>query len=423
MPHKALSVEELKEMAATIRCDIINMICTAGAGHPGGSLSATDIVTALYFRVMRIDPSNPRWPDRDRFILSKGHACPVWYATLAERGYFDKKHLGTLRRLGSILQGHPDMNKTPGIDMTAGSLGHGLSAGIGMALAARVQGKDYHTWVIVGDGEVQEGSVWEAAMAAQNMMAAAAGMASSGLIPFASTYAVFASMRALDMVRNSIHYPRLNVKIAASHSGITPGPDGVTHQGQEDLSILRAIANSTIIAPADPTTTRLAVMAAADYDGPVYLSFTRDPVPVIYENDIPFEIGKAVQVRDGSDATIIANRDLVAHALAAAAALETKGIDVRVIDCHTLKPLDSELILKAARETGAIVTAENNVFFGGLGCAVAEVLVENVPVPMKRIGVRDTFAESGPYLDLLDKYGLSAPHIITAVEEVIARKN
>jgi len=166
MPHKALSVEELKEMAATIRCDIINMICTAGAGHPGGSLSATDIVTALYFRVMRIDPSNPRWPDRDRFILSKGHACPVWYATLAERGYFDKKHLGTLRRLGSILQGHPDMNKTPGIDMTAGSLGHGLSAGIGMALAARVQGKDYHTWVIVGDGEVQEGSVWEAAMAA-----------------------------------------------------------------------------------------------------------------------------------------------------------------------------------------------------------------------------------------------------------------
>jgi len=260
-------------------------------------------------------------------------------------------------------------------------------------------------------------------VAEQNMMAAAAGMASSGLIPFASTYAVFASMRALDMVRNSIHYPRLNVKIAASHSGITPGPDGVTHQGQEDLSILRAIANSTIIAPADPTTTRLAVMAAADYEGPVYLSFTRDPVPVIYENDFPFEIGKAVQVRDGSDATIIANRDLVAHALSAAAVLGDKGMDVRVIDCHTLKPLDSELILKAARETGAIVTAENNVFYGGLGSAVAELLVENLPVPMKRIGVRDTFAESGPYLDLLDKYGLSAPHIITAVEEVIVRKN
>ncbi|CAB5079504.1 Transketolase, N-terminal section (EC [Olavius algarvensis associated proteobacterium Delta 3] len=166
MTKTPMSVDELKEMAATIRCDIINMICTAEAGHPGGSLSATDIVTALYFRVMQVDPSHPRWPDRDRFILSKGHACPVWYAALAERGYFDRSHLGTLRRLGSILQGHPDMNKTPGIDMTAGSLGHGLSAGIGMALAARVQKKPYHTWVIVGDGEVQEGSVWEAAMAA-----------------------------------------------------------------------------------------------------------------------------------------------------------------------------------------------------------------------------------------------------------------
>jgi transketolase len=142
------------------------MICTAEAGHPGGSLSATDLVTALYFRLMRLDPQNPRWPDRDRFILSKGHACPVWYAALAERGFFDKSHLGTLRRMGSILQGHPDMNKVPGIDMTAGSLGQGLSAGIGMALAGKLQKKDYHVWVIVGDGESQEGSIWEAAMSA-----------------------------------------------------------------------------------------------------------------------------------------------------------------------------------------------------------------------------------------------------------------
>jgi transketolase len=160
-----MSVEELKNMAATIRCDIIEMICTAGAGHPGGSLSATDIVTALYFRVMNIDPAYPGWPERDRFILSKGHACPVWYSALAERGFFDKSHLGTLRRLGSILQGHPDMNKVPGIDMTAGSLGHGLSVGIGMALAGRLQKKDYHVWVVIGDGESQEGSIWEAAMA------------------------------------------------------------------------------------------------------------------------------------------------------------------------------------------------------------------------------------------------------------------
>jgi transketolase len=160
-----MSVEDLKKMAATIRCDIIEMICTANAGHPGGSLSATDLVTALYFRMMPIDPANPRWPERDRFILSKGHACPVWYSALAERGFFDKAHLGTLRRLGSILQGHPDMNKVPGIDMTTGSLGHGLSVGIGMALAGKLQKKDYHVWVIIGDGESQEGSVWEAAMA------------------------------------------------------------------------------------------------------------------------------------------------------------------------------------------------------------------------------------------------------------------
>ena len=161
-----MSIEELKQMAVTIRCDIIEMIATAKAGHPGGSLSAADVVTALYFRVMNVDPENPNWPERDRFILSKGHACPVWYAALAERGYFDKAHLGTLRKLDSILQGHPDMKKTPGIDMTAGSLGHGLSAGLGMALSGRLRKQGYHVWVIVGDGESQEGSIWEAAMAA-----------------------------------------------------------------------------------------------------------------------------------------------------------------------------------------------------------------------------------------------------------------
>ena len=168
MSSKPMSVEELEKMAVIIRCDIIDMICTAAAGHPGGSLSAADIVTALYFRVMRIDPSNPDWPDRDRFILSKGHACPVWYAALAERGYFDKSHLKTLRQMGSILQGHPDMLKTPGIDMTAGSLGHGLPAGLGMALSGKLQQKDYHVFVIIGDGESQEGSIWEASMAAPN---------------------------------------------------------------------------------------------------------------------------------------------------------------------------------------------------------------------------------------------------------------
>ncbi len=259
-------------------------------------------------------------------------------------------------------------------------------------------------------------------IAEQNMFAAAAGMATTGMIPFATTYAVFASLRALDMVRNSIHYPRLNVKIAASHSGITPGPDGVTHQGQEDLSIMRAIAGSTVIAPADPTSTKLAVWAAAEFQGPVYLSFTRDPVPVIYSPDFPFSIGKAVIIREGKDASIIANRDLVVQSLLAAEYLAAKGIDVRVIDCHTIKPLDIEMILQAAEETGAIVTAENNIIYGGLGSAVAEVLAENRPTVMKRVGVQDTFAESGPYHELIDKYGLSARHIVAAVKEVLKRK-
>jgi transketolase len=161
-----MTIAELQRMAGIIRCDIVEMICTAGAGHPGGSLSAADVVTALYFRVMRIDPKNPGWPERDRFILSKGHACPVWYAALAERGYFDKAQLATLRRMNSMLQGHPDMHKTPGVDMTVGSLGHGLSAGVGMALSARLMKKDYRVWVVIGDGESQEGSIWEAAMSA-----------------------------------------------------------------------------------------------------------------------------------------------------------------------------------------------------------------------------------------------------------------
>jgi transketolase len=259
-------------------------------------------------------------------------------------------------------------------------------------------------------------------VAEQNMMAAAAGMATTGLIPFVSTYAVFATMRALDQVRNSIHYPCLNVKIAASHGGITPGPDGVTHQGQEDLSLMRSLANSTVIAAGDSPSTKLAVWAAAEWQGPVYLSFTRDPVPILFDLDYPFQIGKAVTIRDGNDATIIANRDMLCQSLVAAARLAHQGLSVRVIDCHTLKPLDSQAIVRAAQETGAIVTAESNVISGGLGSAVAEVLVEHKPVPMQRIGVRDIFAESGPYLEIIKKYGMSAAHIAQAVQEVIARK-
>ncbi len=259
-------------------------------------------------------------------------------------------------------------------------------------------------------------------IAEQNMMAAAAGMATTGLIPFATGYAVFLTMRALDQVRNSIHYPRLNVKIASSHGGLTPGPDGPTHQGQEDLNIMRAIGNATVIATADSLTTKMATWAAAAFQGPVYMSFTRDPAPFLYTDDYPFSIGKAVVIRDGGDATIVAIRDMVAQALLASEILARKGISVRVIDNHTLKPLDEVTILEAARHTGAVVTAESNVIYGGLGSAVAEVLVENYPVPMQRVGMRDGFAESGPYLEVLEKYGLSAHHIADAVLNVIKRK-
>ena len=256
----------------------------------------------------------------------------------------------------------------------------------------------------------------------QNMVSSAAGFVSSGLIPYVSGYAVFLCMRALDQVRNNIHYPRLNVKIFASHVGLTPGTDGVTHQAQEDLSIMRSIAGSCVIAPSDPIICKKATFAAADYEGPVYVSLTREPIPFLYADDVPFEIGKAIIIREGCDVTIIANRDLVSQALYASISLERKGISAKVIDCHTIKPLDEELILRAARETKAIVTAEDNIKFGGLGSAVAELLVENYPIPMQRIAIDDNFAESGPYFSLLEKYGLSSNHIEKAVLKVLKRK-
>jgi transketolase len=259
-------------------------------------------------------------------------------------------------------------------------------------------------------------------IAEQNMFCAAAGMATCGLIPFVSTYAVFATMRALEQVRTTICYPCLNVKIAASHGGITPAPDGVSHQGQEDIGLMRTLPNMVIIVPTDRTVVPKALRAAIERVGPVYLRFTREPVPTLYDETFPFEIGKGVQIREGNDATIIATGDLVWHALEAARELAGENIAVRVIDMPTIKPLDEAIVVQAAKETGAIITAENHVMFGGLGSAVAEVLVENYPVPMQRVAIRDTFAESGAYPELLDKYGLSAPHIAAAVRKVLRRK-
>ncbi len=256
-----------------------------------------------------------------------------------------------------------------------------------------------------------------------NMMAVAAGIASCGKVVFASTFAIFASERACEQVRNSICYPNLNVKIGATHAGITVGEDGASHQVIEDIAIMRSIPNMVVISPADAVEARLAVKAAIEYEGPVYLRLGRLSVPVIYdENTYKFELGKGVTVRDGNDAAIIATGFMVHAAIEAADILKKEGINVRVIDIHTIKPIDKELIIKAARETGAIVTAEEHTVMGGLGGAVTEVVSENYPVPVKLVGVQDKFGKSGKPDKLIEMYGLTASNIVEKVKEAIKMK-
>lgn len=256
-------------------------------------------------------------------------------------------------------------------------------------------------------------------VAEANMMLVAAGLATTGKIPFVSTYAVFGTMRACEQVRTFVAHTHLNVKIACSHGGVTPGSDGVTHQGTEDLGIMRTIPGMTVIMPADYYATRKLVRAAALYNGPVYLRLTRDPVPSIYDEDEEFVIGKAKMVRPGKDVTLVAIGDLVAVALEARERLLQQDIEAEVIDVHTLKPLDRELIVQSARKTRRVVTLEDHQINGGLGSAVAEVLGEACPTPMRRIGLRDTFAESGEYRLLLGKYGMDADATIAAVNDLL----
>lgn len=259
-------------------------------------------------------------------------------------------------------------------------------------------------------------------IAEQNEMGIAAGMATTGKIVFASTYAVFASMRACEQVRTFIAHTRSNVKIAASHGGLTGTTDGVTHQGTEDMGIMRTIPDMTIIMPADAVATRKIVKELAEHQGPAYLRLTKIPMPIIYDEEADFQIGRAVQLRDGNDVTIIAIGDMVIRALEAADLLDNNGIRARVLDMHTLKPVDKGAVIKAAEQTGAIVTVEDHNILNGLGSAVAEVVVENRPIPMERIGLRDTFAESGEYEELLEKYGLNTRHITEAARKVMGRK-
>ncbi len=250
-----------------------------------------------------------------------------------------------------------------------------------------------------------------------NMMGVAAGLSTAGKIPFASTFAMFAAGRAFEQVRNSIGYPHMNVKIGATHAGISVGEDGASHQCNEDIALMRTIPGMVVINPADDVEAKAAVKAAIDYVGPVYLRFGRLAVPVINDPaDYKFELGKGITLREGKDVTIIATGLEVSESLEAAKLLEADGISAQVINIHTIKPLDEELVIAAAKKTGKVVTVEEHSIIGGLGGAVAEVLAEKAPTKMLRIGVMDTFGESGPAKALIEKYGLDAKSIYEKVK-------
>lgn len=251
-----------------------------------------------------------------------------------------------------------------------------------------------------------------------NMMGIAAGLAATGKIPFASSFAMFAAGRAFEQVRNSIAYPKLNVKIGATHAGISVGEDGATHQCNEDIALMRTIPGMVVINPSDDVEAKAAVRAAIEHEGPVYLRFGCLAVPVINEKpDYTFELGKGVVLREGGDVTIIATGLPVSECLAAADKLAADGIDAKVINIHTIKPLDEELVLAAAKETGKVVTVEEHSVIGGLGSAVCDVLSEKCPTKVMKIGINDTFGESGPAVELVKKYGLDADSIYAKVKD------
>ncbi len=260
-------------------------------------------------------------------------------------------------------------------------------------------------------------------IAEANMMGVAAGLSTTGKKVFASSFAMFAAGRAYEIVRNSIGYPHLNVKIGATHAGISVGEDGATHQCNEDIALMRTIPGMTIICPADDVETKAAVKAALDFNGPVYMRFGRLAVENFNDKDTyKFEIGKGIQLRDGNDVTIIATGLMVGEARKAADILAEKGISARVINMHTIKPIDKDIICKAAKETGVIVTAEEHSVIGGLGSAVADVVTECCPVPVVKVGVNDVFGHSGPAVDLLKEFGLCAENIAEKAEAAVKLK-
>jgi transketolase len=263
----------------------------------------------------------------------------------------------------------------------------------------------------------------EVGIAEQNMMGLAAGMALAGKIPFISTYAVFCPGRNWDQMRVSVCYNNANVKMSGAHAGVSVGPDGATHQGLEDIAITRCLPNLIVIAPGDAIETRKATLAAAKYIGPVYLRFAREKTPIFTTEETPFEIGKAISLREGKDVAIIGCGPLLYNALEAAEELAKEGIEAMVINNHTIKPMDNNAIIEAAKTCGAIVTVEDHQIMGGMGSAVAEVLSQNYPVPMEFIGMRDRFGESGEPNELIEAFGMGKNAIKEAVKKVVARKN
>ncbi len=263
---------------------------------------------------------------------------------------------------------------------------------------------------------------FDTGIAESNMMGVAAGLATTGYTVFASSFAMFSAGRAFEQVRNTIAYPHLNVKIGATHAGISVGEDGASHQCCEDIALMRSIPGMVILNPADDIEARAAVLAAAEHDGPVYMRFGRLAVPRIFDEDYKFEIGKAVTLKEGSDVTIIATGLMVNEAIEAAKALEADGISVELINMHTIKPLDKEAVIKAAKKTGCIVTAEEHNVIGGLGDAICDAVCEEYPVPVVKLGVEDTFGKSGPAVELLHIFGLDAENIVKKAKIAISKK-
>jgi transketolase len=257
-------------------------------------------------------------------------------------------------------------------------------------------------------------------IAEQDMVGTASGLALGGIIPFASTYGVFLAGRAWDQIRTTVCYNNLNVKLAGAHAGISVGPDGATHQALEDVALMRVLPNMTVVVPCDAVETEKATLALAEREGPCYIRFGREAVPVITDEDSPFEIGKANVLRDGKDAVLFANGAMVYEGLEAAKQLAGEGIDLMVVNLHTVKPLDQEAVVAAAQKTGRVITAEEHQAAGGMGSAVAECLAQNYPVPMRILGMQDGFGESGAPDELMKRYGFSSDAIYQAVKDFVA---